>query len=157
MHKMLQYRSLRLFGSAIAALVGYGIWGYFVNGGYGHDIALRAGSIQGLYAFLVTLSTAALLEVIFLATRRARHQLFVSFLTINGVAILMSWSLHTASGTPNIFWTMVPGVAIGAFYSANYLLLLRRLGGLTAKSFTNLYECQGHMQPNLYSSLQKKG
>ena len=118
---------LRSLWPALAALMGYGAWAYYINAVYEPALALRAGLIQGSYAFVLTLLASLLYEWLFavLRNRALRKTLTVGAgLVLQLVTIV---SIHLVAGTPAILATVTPGLLIGGVYAALYVNLLGRL------------------------------
>ena len=121
----------RALVSALAGFVAYGGWAYFVNVGHGGPlVGWRSGLVQGTYSFLLTLSSAYLMEYMYRALRDINvvipPWILTLFLTMT-LLLVTAWTINWVAGTPRIMTTILPGFLIGSVYSLAYLLNLRRL------------------------------
>ncbi|WP_432455528.1 MULTISPECIES: hypothetical protein [unclassified Agarivorans] len=105
---------------AILAALGYGAWAALVNREYGPVVSLRAGLVQGSYAFV---STALISYVARAVLQRWGYHQHIRYL-----AMLLSWLvmlsipslLHLWQHTPNWQQAMLPGVLFGSLYLWSY-------------------------------------
>ncbi|WP_411993156.1 hypothetical protein [Agarivorans sp. DSG3-1] len=103
----------------LAALV-YGAWAAFVNSEHGNGVALKAGLVQGSYAFVSTwlisfIAKWMLLRWGFSQTVRW-SAMSVSWLVMLAIPVV----LHTWQKTPDLVEAILPGLAIGSLYLWSY-------------------------------------
>ncbi|MDO6763226.1 hypothetical protein [Agarivorans sp. 1_MG-2023] len=103
----------------LAALV-YGAWAAFVNSEHGNAVALKAGLVQGSYAFVSTwlisfIAKWMLLRWGFSQTVRW-SAMSVSWLVMLAIPVV----LHTWQKTPDLVEAILPGLAIGSLYLWSY-------------------------------------
>ncbi|GDY26989.1 hypothetical protein AHAT_28790 [Agarivorans sp. Toyoura001] len=103
----------------LAALV-YGAWAAFVNSEHGNGVAIKAGLVQGSYAFVSTwlisfIAKWMLLRWGFSQTVRW-SAMSVSWLVMLAIPVV----LHTWQNTPDLVEAILPGLAIGSLYLWSY-------------------------------------
>lgn len=123
--------STRALVSAVLGFITYGTWAYFVNVNHGGPaVGWRSGIVQGGYSFLLTLSSAYLMEFVYGRLQGTAIRMLAWILTLlltMAVLFVTAFSINWAAGTPRILMTILPGFIIGSVYSLFYLLNLRRL------------------------------
>ena len=120
--------------SACFAFLFYGGWGYWVNLGYGHEMALKVFMAQGSYSFILTLIMTMLIEGLYrlFTCRGSRDQWSrsrVDWSTILSSCFVVfsgSWLVNVFAGTPEIFKTVLLGYMFGGLYTYVYVLGLSR-------------------------------
>jgi hypothetical protein len=114
--------SVRVGISSASALIGYGAWAVWINGGWGSSIALRSGWAQGLYSAIITLILSSLVEGL------VRHlMVWKRFLSILLPCLLLgvtSTTLHTLNGTPYPLLTLGPSYLLSCITIIVYVNIL---------------------------------
>lgn len=122
--------------SAIAALLFYGGWAFYVNAMHGTMVALKAACVQGTYSMLLTLGMAVLIEALYrFLLRFYRASATINWLTIVvscSIIFSTSWWVNAMAGTPEIFNTVILGYIIGAVYTTAYVFSISRNGRVHA-------------------------
>lgn len=92
---------------------------------HGPAVALKAALVQGLFSFLVTLAMTLMLEAIYrFFSKLTDWSWFSAVMTVISTCLPVfagSWLVNAASGTPEIFETVILGYVIGAVYSSSYV------------------------------------
>lgn len=127
MWSTLESRRMRLSMSAAAAFLGYGAWAYVANASHGVQAGIQAAVTQGGYAFFVTLLMSSLLEGIYRWAQRFHYPGLTSALITCAFLYLSSWGVNFWAGTPEILWTILPGMLFGTLYTLGYVSLLEKL------------------------------
>lgn len=120
----------RALASALAGFVAYGGWAYFVNVGHGDMVGMRSGLVQGGYSFILTMSSAYLMEFVyrwFRKTLDAVPSWIPTLLVTMVILFATAWGINRLAGTPRILLTILPGFLIGSLFSLVYILNLKRL------------------------------
>ena len=103
----------------LAALV-YGAWAAFVNSEHGNQAALKAGLVQGSYAFvstwLISFIAKSMLAYWGYSQGVRWSAMSVSWLVMLAIPVL----LHTWQQTPDLLEAILPGLAIGSLYLWSY-------------------------------------
>ena len=112
--------------SSLAGFLFYAVWAFLVNIMHGHQAALKAALVQGLYSFLITMVMTLMLEALYrLLLKLTGLYWFSAFVTVVFCCLpvfIGSWILNLAAGTPEVFETVILGYVIGAIYSCSYVL-----------------------------------
>lgn len=119
--------AVRAVIAAIAALLAYGAWAFWVNSQYSTTAGWRAGLVQGVYAFVLTLCSSLLYEFLFSRMRDWHLRKFKCLAAGMTLQFVTAYGIHWQVGTPAILVTILPGLAIGSVYATFYLLLLEKL------------------------------
>jgi hypothetical protein len=106
----------------LACLI-YGSWAAFSNFEFGMVAAAKAFSIQGLFAFVATLSLGLLAKTLYWKWGKNVSALIASFLVCFTIICTVPTCLHWFAGTPNITQSILPGLVWGSFYLAAILLI----------------------------------
>ncbi len=117
----------RSLAMAAAAFCLYGGWAMLANRGHGLAAARRAGLVQGVLSFTITLGMTMLIEALHRRLRDRRRGAALTALCavgLSGSAVVLG---HLAAGTPEVLRTVAPSLLIGSFYATSYTLALRRL------------------------------
>jgi hypothetical protein len=121
-------KTLRLWLPPIAGFLFYGAWAFFINFSHGVDSATTAAFTQGGYSFTVTFVLALLIEFLFqrLGTVPAILPWRNAWVFIAGFSLLLftSVGINLLTGTPEILWTVLPGLMISAVYTGMYIFAL---------------------------------
>ncbi len=128
MKSLLNHQIIRIFLPPFAGFLFYGGWAFIINSGHGIEKALIAAFTQGGYSFVITLVLAILIEWLF--TRLSSvpwHHIWVFFIAVTILAVT-SISLNIIVGTPEVLWTVLPGLLVSSVYTHLHLLTLRKLG-----------------------------
>lgn len=111
--------------SAVAGLLGYGAWAYWVNAMHGTDKALMAACVQGGYSFALTFVMTMLIEGIyaqlgaFQSLRQYRKTMTI--VVTCSLIFSLSWWINAMAGTPEIFRTVILGYVVGGFFTIGYV------------------------------------
>lgn len=124
MSKASQYSTVLL--NATAALLGYGAWAVYANFEHGQEAWLMAGIVQGVYAFISTLSITIVAKRIYATCGRGKMGIFAGFTASFPVMLAIPFSVHSVAGTPDILETILPGLVWGAIYLLGFLILTER-------------------------------
>lgn len=110
--------------TALAAALGYGGWAIFANFEHGIKPGVIAGLVQGVYAFISTLSITHIARWVFLKFNCAWRGITVGFIASFIVMIALPLSVHNLAGTPDIWQTILPGLIWGSIYLIGFLISL---------------------------------
>ena len=116
--------------SALAGLLGYGVWAYLVNSPHGTTAAFKAACVQGSYSFILTFVMTLLIEVFYQlfarASRSPRLTSFATIISVCGIIYTTSWWINVLAATPEIFDTVILGYVVGGIYTIGYVQGLAR-------------------------------
>jgi len=118
---------------AVAGFLGYGSWGYFCNMGYGWEMGVQSGLVQGSLSFIITLVFNGVMESIYKASA---SKAWSTVITIMGL-VLVSFTINTLAGTPEVIATIAPGSIIGSFYVHSYISNLAAVAKRNGDSDSN--------------------
>lgn len=124
MSKASQYGTV--FLNATAALLGYGAWAIYANFEHGREAWLMAGIVQGVYAFISTLSITAVAKWIYMKSGYGKLGIAAGFTASFIVMLAIPIGVHTVAGTPDILETILPGLIWGTVYLFGFLILTER-------------------------------
>lgn len=113
-----------IFLTALLAAAVYGGWAAFANYDHGLSAALMAGGIQGVYAFISTLSITHVARWAFLKYKCGWHGITAGFLMSFLVMLAIPLVVHSFFMTPNIWLTIAPGLVWGSIYLLGFLISL---------------------------------
>ena len=114
----------RSFISAFTGFIFYGGWAYFVHLDYGHVVAFKAFLTQGLVSFSITLVLTQSMETMYKLFSNPRAAYWCTAIIISVLVVLFSYTINAIVGTPEIFFTILPGSVISAIYTFSYVRLL---------------------------------
>ncbi|MCP3955903.1 MAG: hypothetical protein GY697_27355, partial [Desulfobacterales bacterium] len=97
--------------SAILAFVAWGGWAFFVNRSSGLVTGVTSGVAQGTVSMLMTFVMIGAVTSIFRRLTNRFMQLVLPTLITVGSAACLLVLVHSLVGTPNIFWTILPGLS----------------------------------------------
>ncbi len=120
-------RVARSLGMAVLALLLYGGWAFLANRSHGAIAGLRAFSVQGALSFVSTLTITLLMEILFGWPSRPLTRFSLAFLGACAVMVTATIGAHWLAGTPELWATTAPVLAIGTGYCASYSLGLTHL------------------------------
>ena len=124
---VIQKAKLRLLVPPFAGFCFYGAWAFYVNMDHGYFMGIKAAITQGGYSFAVTLLLSVLVERLFVRFQSVSlGDYWVGFIAIALLA-LVSWAVNALAGTPEILWTILPGLTVSAIYTSVYIITLRKL------------------------------
>lgn len=119
----------RLMDSPLGAVLGamvYGLWAFFINRHVGLPHAALIGFTHWMMSVAITMGCVALMRTLFWLPSRPRNG---ALLSITG-SLLATYSLligvHLYIGTPNILWTLAPGMLPTIGFAVVYSSLLLR-------------------------------
>lgn len=122
---------LRLWLPPMAGFLFYGGWALFINFSHGWSKAITAALTQGGYSFFITLTLALVIE--FLFQRLASSPITILWRSvwvfIAGFSLLLftSVGINRLTGTPELVWTVLPGLTISAIYTVIYIVALNKV------------------------------
>jgi len=127
----------RIWLPPIAGFLFYGAWAFFINFPHGVESAIAAALTQGGYSFTITLVLALVIEFLFLrlgtlsATASIPGAWRNVWVFIVGFSLLLftSVGINVLTGTPEVLWTVLPGLTISAVYTVLYILALNKVEG----------------------------
>jgi hypothetical protein len=131
MPKWIHNKTLRLWLPPIAGFLFYGAWAFFINFSHGWNSAITAAFTQGGYSFTITFVLALVIEFLFqrlsvtsIATLWRNVWVFIA-----GFSLLLftSVGINLLTGTPEIVWTVLPGLTVSAVYTVMYILALNKV------------------------------
>ena len=115
----------RSFLSALAGLIGYGVWAYLVNSQHGATAAFKAASVQGGYSFILTFVMTLLIELLYRrfarASRSERLTRVATIVSVCAIIYTTSWWINVLAATPEIFNTVILGYVVGGIYTIGYV------------------------------------
>jgi hypothetical protein len=120
----------------VLAFAVYGGWAFWVNLGYGLEVALTAGLAQGVSSTISTLIISAVIEYCFERFRHRRGGLFLAWVIPPTLTGLMHAAFQWVVGTPQIFITVLFSVFMGYLFGAVYVRGLIRLTRALAEPAT---------------------
>lgn len=109
--------------NASAAFVLYGGWAIYANFEHGQKAGLIAGAVQGVYAFVSTLSVTLVALNIYQRSHGGKLGIIAGFSVGFLVMLIIPWVVHSAAGTPNKLQTVLPGIIWGSLYLGAVLTL----------------------------------
>jgi hypothetical protein len=109
--------------SALAATLVYGSWAAYANFEHGRHAWVMAASVQGIYAFISTLSITGVAHWIYNKAGCGNKGIAIGFGASFMVMLAIPISVHSFVGTPDIIQTILPGAIWGAMYLLGYLLV----------------------------------
>jgi hypothetical protein len=127
MKTYIQNSKIRILVPPVAGFLFYGAWALFINFSHGWHDAITAGVTQGGYSFLMTLVLAIVVEWLFV--RLAKVPLRSVWVFLVGAILLASTSfgINILTGTPEIVWTVLPGLSVSLVYTVIYIVALNKL------------------------------
>jgi hypothetical protein len=124
-------KTLRLWMPPIAGFLFYGAWAFLINFSHGWDSAITAAFTQGSYSFTITLVLALVIEFLFqrLSSTSITALWRNVWVFIAGFSLLLftSVGINLLTGTPEIIWTVLPGLTVSAVYTVIYILTLNKV------------------------------
>ena len=99
------------WSAALLAFVCWGGWAFYINYPAGVATGLVSGLAQGTVSMIMTLVMIKFVTDIFHRLANRFMQLTMpTLITVGGAACLLV-VVHSLVGTPNIFWTILPGLS----------------------------------------------
>ena len=99
------------WGSALLAFGLWGGWAFYVNRPSGLATGFTSGVAQGTVSMLMTFVMIQAVTGIFRRLTSRYLQLTLPTLITVGSAAAFLVLVHSLVGTPNIFWTILPGLS----------------------------------------------
>lgn len=97
--------------AAMLAFVFWGGWAFFVNRPSGFSTGITSGVAQGTVSMLMTfVMIGAVTGIYHRLTNRFLQLVLPTIITVGSAACLLVL-VHSLVGTPNIFWTILPGLS----------------------------------------------
>lgn len=115
----------RVSMSAVAALLAYGLWAYWINLDHGASVAMKAGLVQGAYSFSLTFFLSLLIEYLFQCWSHWRFGVPLVAMVVCGLLYSFSWGINVLAMTPEILWTILPGATMSTLFTISYLIALK--------------------------------
>lgn len=112
--------------NACAALLIYGGWAVYANFEHGLHAGVTAGIVQGVYAFISTLTITLIAKAVYQKCGCGVRGICLGFCTSFIIMITIPLSVHTAFGTPDIWQTILPGLIWGSIYLLGVLVVFER-------------------------------
>lgn len=114
------------FYSALAALIVWGGWAYYINtvGGKGHGLV--SGITQGIASFIITYIVVLAVTRIYNAISHRALQIVTPAIVTVGCISMVLVAVHTAVGTPHILYTIAPTLSVAFLFCIVTALNLRR-------------------------------
>ncbi|ODS23924.1 hypothetical protein AB835_06285 [Candidatus Endobugula sertula] len=127
MQQWINNQKVRIWVPPTVGFLVYGCWALYINSSHGWMSAGKAAFTQGSYSFVVTLVLAVSVEWLF--TRWLTVPLCSLWVFLVALTLLSftSTGLHILAGTPNVLWTILPGLSISAVYTLIYVVALNKL------------------------------
>ncbi len=113
------------WGAALLAFVLWGGWAFYINQPAGFKTGLISGLAQGTVSMVMTFVMIRAVTGIFnRLTLRILQMVLPTLITVGSAAGLLIL-VHSLVGTPNIFWTILPGLsgAVPFCFFTSYKLL----------------------------------
>lgn len=102
--------------SASSALFLWGSWAYYVNSAKGQTTGLIAGLTQGIASFIITLLVVYAVTAIYNRLPRGVGRLiWPAVITVSCIGVCLV-IIHSAAGTPYIFPTIAPSLAVAFLF-----------------------------------------
>ena len=124
-------KTLRLWLPPLAGFLFYGAWAFFINFPHGWDSAITAAFTQGGYSFTITLVLALVIEFLFqrlsITSITALWRNLWVFIAGFSLLLFTSVGINLLTGTPEIVWTVLPGLTVSAVYTVMYILTLNKV------------------------------
>ena len=98
------------------AFLAYGFWAGAVNYWAQAPHFVKAGLIQGTYAFITTLLLRLSVLAIYKKFRHTDNAIIYTYLTSFVLLISIPVLIHMTFGTQEIFYAVLPGAIIGSIY-----------------------------------------
>ena len=124
---LIKNKYVRILVPPVSGFLFYGAWAVFINFSHGWSNAFFAGLTQGSYSFFITLILAIVVEWLFV--RLANVPLRNVWVFLAGAVLLTGTSigLNLLAGTPEILWTVLPGLMVSLIYTVVYIVGLSKL------------------------------
>lgn len=121
LHNLKKYRTGIL--NAFAAMIVYGAWAVYANFEHGAHAWQMAGTVQGIYAFISTLTVTVIAQWMYTKCGFGAFGILMGFCASFSVMLAFPLSIHSLVGTPDILQTILPGLVWGSGYLISFLLL----------------------------------
>ena len=108
------------------AFLAMGAWAAFANRGHGLEAMAMAGVIQGAISCAITLILKRSLEAMF-ARLAGSAAVIVPPLVTMAVVLAVLVTIHTLTGTPEVWATIAVPYTVSSSYAWIYTLALRRM------------------------------
>lgn len=122
-----QNPKVRILVPPVAGFLFYGAWALWVNSPYGWEHSVIAGLTQGSYSFTITLVLAIVIELLFVRLTGVPLRSVWVFLIGAVLLVCTSVGINVLTGTPEILWTVLPGLVISLIYTVIYIVALNKL------------------------------
>ncbi len=99
------------WSAALLAFVCWGGWAFYINYPAGVATGLSSGLAQGTVSMIMTFVMIKIVTDIFHRLANRFMQLTIPTLVTVGGAACFLVLVHSLVGTPNIFWTILPGLS----------------------------------------------
>lgn len=111
---------------AVFGAMAYGFWAFFINRHAGLPNATLIGVCHWLVSVVLTISCVTLMRTLFRLAERPRNGALLAVAGDLTLTYTLLVGVHLWIGTPNIFWTLAPGVLPTIAFAALYASLLMR-------------------------------
>lgn len=112
--------------NAFAAMIVYGGWAVYANFEHGQHAYVMAGLVQGMYAFISTLTMTSAARWMYEKFGRGHQGILSGFSFGFMVMLAIPVIVHNIAGTPDILETILPGLIWGTGYLLTYLILAEK-------------------------------
>ena len=129
----LQNQTLRVWIPPITGFLFYGSWALLINSGVliadqgSLSAGVKAGLTQGSYSFVITLVLTVMIEWLFVRLQPVPLRSVWVFLLALLVLVVTSSGVNVLAGTPNVLWTILPGLVVSAVYTVLHIVTLHRV------------------------------
>lgn len=122
-------RLFSLMDRPVGAIVGamaYGFWAFFINRHAGLPHATLIGVCHWLASVVLTISCVSLMRTLFFMAAKPRNGALLAVAGDLTLTYALLIGVHLFIGTPNIVWTLAPGLLPTIAFAALYASLLMR-------------------------------
>ncbi|MDA7881237.1 hypothetical protein N9A94_02940 [Akkermansiaceae bacterium] len=104
----------------LLAMVAFMLWGLYVNWEYGLGSRIQVAMTQGLLGLTATYFSAEIVVWLVRIFRDKSHPALFAGAASWTIIYAIVWLVHFLAGTPEIFYTVLPGMITGIFFSFGY-------------------------------------
>ena len=118
-------KKYNIFSSTSAFFV-WGGWAYYVNSIEGKNTGFVSGIAQGIASFVITLIVVFAVTQLYNAiSNNALKIILPTIITVTCIGIVLV-AIHSAVGTPHIFYTIAPSLTVAFLFCIFTALNLRK-------------------------------
>lgn len=104
----------------------YGSWAVYANFEHGQHAWVVAGLVQGIYAFISTLTVTIAASWMYKKCGCGWRGIFIGFNFSFLIMLAIPVTVHNFANTPDILETILPGLIWGSGYLSVFLVLTER-------------------------------